>query len=140
MPGATVVPADAAATLGCVTGGSVASTTAPAGPDPVLGTASWGTPGFGRSRPTTIDYGGDTSSSIHDIRWQSWGGARATGTGRAVYASPTAQTAEGREEQATVVAFDLGTCAGRPAYRKVQWYFPQHGEKLTSENATHACI
>src|SRR5699024_1388460 len=29
--------------------------------------------------------------------------------------------------EATLVAYDLGRCAGHRAYRKLQWFFPTHG-------------
>jgi hypothetical protein len=121
LPGAIVVPRSAARALDCATTAPASSSPAAAAA-PVQGTSSWGTPGFGQSHPAEIDYGGDVTSSIHGIAWQSWGSSRTTGSGKALYASTT-QPVSGSSapESAVVVAWDLGTCAGKPAYRKVQW-------------------
>jgi hypothetical protein len=60
--------------------------------------------------------------------WASWGEPSATGTGTDEYVGSGQSVATGREEAATVVAFDLGPCDGRLMYRAVEWYFPQHGQ------------
>jgi hypothetical protein len=71
------------------------------------------------------------------ITWQSWGGSTATGTGTSTYVGPQQTAAQGVQETATVVASDLGTCGGRPAYQQVKWYFPEQGETLaTGANST----
>lgn len=64
--------------------------------------------------------------------WQSWGGATATGTGTSTYVAPGQSVAQGSQQTATVVASDLGTCAGAAAYQQVKWYFPSEGETLAS--------
>ncbi len=85
--------------------------------------------GLGTARPSLVDLGGASSTGIvEDLRWRSWGGPTATGTGTAAYAAPGQPLAAATRERATVVAADSGTCAGRPAYRTLTWYFPQHGE------------
>ncbi|WP_224401586.1 hypothetical protein [Pseudonocardia sp. ICBG1034] len=85
--------------------------------------------GLGTARPSLVDLGGASSTGIvEDLTWQSWGGPTATGTGTAAYAAPGQPLAAATRERATVVAADPGTCAGRPAYRTLTWYFPQHGE------------
>jgi hypothetical protein len=38
-----------------------------------------------------------------------------------------------------VVASELGQCDGRPAYRKLTWFFPQHGEHLDLTGALDTC-
>ncbi|MER5669866.1 hypothetical protein [Pseudonocardia alni] len=85
--------------------------------------------GLGTPRPSLVDLGGASSTGIvEDLTWQSWGGPTATGTGTAAYAAPGQPLAAATRERATVIAADPGTCAGRPAYRTLTWYFPQHGE------------
>lgn len=42
-------------------------------------------------------------------------------------------------EPATVVVFRRGTCAGKPSYNAVYWYFPQHGQRLSSDRYFNAC-
>jgi hypothetical protein len=106
---------------------------------PVLGATSAGAEGYGTVRPTEINGGGDASGVVEGVRWSSWGGARATGTGTASYAAPDQPLAAGKPAQATLVAFDLGQCAGRTAYRKLVWYFPAHGEKFDPANAQNVC-
>ena len=75
------------------------------------------------------------------ITWRSWGGAVATGTGRGTYVGPSQTVAQGTMETATVVAYDLGTCKGAPAYLLVRWYFPEQGQTLQSGSvpAINAC-
>ena len=87
------------------------------------------------ARPSEINSGGDSSGIVSDVHWSSWGGAQATGTGTASYAGPNQALAEGKPDKATAVAFDLGTCGDKPAYRKLAWYFPQHGEHFDPANA-----
>jgi hypothetical protein len=83
--------------------------------------------GFGVVKPTEIFLGGDPTGRLSQIKWQSWGGAQAMGTGTSVYVPPNEPVAAGTEQPATVVAFDLGTCHGSLMYQAVEWYFPQHG-------------
>jgi hypothetical protein len=86
--------------------------------------------GYGQAEPANFQGGGDSSTSLTNITWQSWGGAQATGTGTAWYYPPdgSAQTLE----QATAVAFDLGTCPdGTRAYQSILWYFPEEGQAFS---------
>lgn len=101
----------------------------------MLGLASaWGPSavGFGQVRPTEISLGGDPTGLLTGITWQSWGGDTAAGSGTGTYVGPNQTAAQGMQETATVVASDLGTCGGRPAYQEVKWYFPGQGETLAS--------
>ncbi len=84
--------------------------------------------GFGQVKPHEISLGGDPTGVLTGIVWRSWGGNQATGTGTSTYVDPGRTVAEGTQETATVVAFDLGSCHGAPAYQQVTWYFPQHGQ------------
>jgi hypothetical protein len=114
------------------------------GTSPTLGVSSAFGPaavGFGQVRPAEISLGGDPTGLVTGVTWQSWGGSQATGTGTSTYVGPNQSVAQGTQEMATVVASDLGTCGGNPAYQQVKWYFPQQGETLsTGANSTiNAC-
>jgi hypothetical protein len=95
--------------------------------------------GYGQARPTKIDNNGDPTGIVTDIHWDDWGGATAHGRGTAVYVPANATVAEGREETAQVVAYDLGTCDGHPAYQEWTVYFPRHGESFTPRSGMNAC-
>ncbi len=92
--------------------------------------------GFGAVKPAEISLGGDPTGVLTGIAWQSWGGSQATGTGTSTYVGPDETVAQGTTETATVVASDLGTCKGGPAYQAVKWYFPEEGETLASGSNT----
>ena len=103
--------------------------------EPVLGTHGLPDGGLGLARPDGISFGGDEGSFVLDVHWTTWGGPRAMGTGTANWWGPqTRSMSTTVPEPATVVAYDLGRCHGRPAYRKVTWYFPQFGEKFRADN------
>ena len=36
-------------------------------------------------------------------------------------------------------AVDLGTCGGALMYQAVEWYFPQHGQKLNASQYEDIC-
>ena len=61
----------------------------------------------------TIDNCGDPGSVVHDIHWGVVGGQQAVGTGKGAYQGTQGWTAG----TATVVAFDRGTCDGKPVYQ-----------------------
>jgi hypothetical protein len=145
--GSTTTTAGAHAPATTSTTGASSSTSTPttaghgaAGPTPTLGVASaWGASaiGFGQVKPGEISLGGDPTGVLTGITWQSWGGNTAVGTGTSTYVQPGQAAAEGVRVQATVEAFDLGTCGGAPAYTSVKWYFPGEGESLvTGANST----
>ena len=75
------------------------------------------------------------------ISWQSWGGSQATGRAPAPTSGPGQSVAQGINEAATVVAYDLGTCGGAPAYQQVSWYFPEQGQTPSDNGSTpiNAC-
>jgi hypothetical protein len=119
------------------TAGTVAKKTAL----PTLGRV-WGPggqEGYGKVRPSTVYNGGDETGLVKHIKWSSWGGKTATGTGESVYVAPGQFTYQGTLQGVTIVAFDLGTCGGHPAYRAVEWYFPQHGMKFMPHNYINDC-
>ena len=137
-----------ASTASTTTTGASTTTTSTAasasGAAPTLGVAgAFGTSGvgFGQVRPTEISLGGDPTGILSGITWQSWGGSQATGTGTSTYVGPGQTVAQGTQETATVVAFDLGTCLGAYAYQQVSWYFPQQGQTPADNGSTpiNAC-
>lgn len=97
---------------------------------PTLGVKSF-TPngaGFGKVKPRRVDFGGDPTSFVTDVKWSTWGGARAVGHGRALWVWPGWCVACGGVElHATVVAFGRTTCQGHRAYAYVEWFFPSRG-------------
>jgi hypothetical protein len=107
---------------------------------PVVGT-SWakGVQGYGQVEPQTISNNGDPTSLVTHITWSSWGGGTAYGTGISTWVPPGQPTVNGVQEPVTVVVFNLGTCAGKPGYNAVDWYFPQHGQQFSSDRYFNAC-
>jgi hypothetical protein len=95
--------------------------------------------GFGQVKPSRIFNGGDPTGLVTGVVWSSWGGAQATGTGTADYVAPNQTVAQGTDESATVVAFDLGTCDGKLMYQAVEWYFPQHGQSFNPGTYENIC-
>ena len=120
---------------------SVPSITSPAatGPVPVLGQSRGVTEGYGSARPTTISNGGDPTGVVTNVSWQSWGGSEAVGTGTAYYDPPNVPVVSAIKERATVVAFDLGTCAGQYMYRGIEWYFPESGGSFNTSTYLNIC-
>ncbi|HEX3827349.1 MAG TPA: hypothetical protein VHV82_08770 [Sporichthyaceae bacterium] len=139
-----VVPAPAPSTAAGPAGGTTGPSTAPAsgptaaaGAEPTLGSA--GDPeqdparrGYGTVRPVVVDNGGDPTGIVEEITWNSWGGRRALGSGTSWYDPPNTPVAASTAAPVTIEAFDLGSCQGHPAYLKVQWWFPTHGETAES--------
>lgn len=102
---------------------------------PVLGAApsqSTALTGLGEVRPSSVSFGGDGTSYIDDVTWDSWGGSQADGRGTANWAPPNGPLADAVPVKARVRAFDLGTCNGRAAYRKLAWWWPSKGETFAS--------
>ena len=95
--------------------------------------------GFGQVKPSEVFNGGDPTGLLAHVVWTSWGGAQATGTGTGEYLGPNQTVAQGTEESATVVAFDLGTCDGKLMYQAIEWYFPQHGQSFNPDTYEDIC-
>jgi hypothetical protein len=95
--------------------------------------------GFGQVKPAKIFNGGDPTGLVTGVVWSSWGGATATATGTSDYVGPNQSVAQGTEESATVVAFNLGTCDGKLMYQAVEWYFPQHGQAFNANQYENIC-
>jgi len=95
--------------------------------------------GFGQVRPAEVFNGGDPTGLVTHIVWSSWGGTQATAAGTAEYVGPNQSVAQGTEQTATVVAFNLGTCDGKLMYQAVEWYFPQHGQAFNPAMYENVC-
>jgi hypothetical protein len=98
-----------------------------------------GQKGYGTVRPSTVYNGGDPTGLVEHITWSSWGGPRATGTGGSYYDPPNKPVYQSTLQHVTIVAFDLGTCGGHPAYLAVEWYYPQHGQKFNPTTYINDC-
>ena len=140
VPPATAVPSATAArptTAPPTTAATPVATTVP----PTLG-VQWGPggqQGYGHVRPVTVFNGGDPTGLVQHITWTSWGGETATGTGISYYDGPGQTVAQSTAQRASIVAFDLGTCGGHPAYQAVEWFFPQHGGKFSATTYINDC-
>jgi len=97
------------------------------------------TKGYGSVRPSTIDNGGDPTGVVTNVSWKSWGGAQAVGSGMAYYDPPNTPVSQSVKEQATVVAFDLGTCDGKYMYQAIEWYFPESGGSFNPDHYLNDC-
>lgn len=92
-------------------------TTAP----PTQGLTAWFRgKGFGDVEPSEVFLGGDPTGDVKSIAWQSWGGPQTTGAGTGFYLPAGQVTAQASEAQAIIVAFDLGSYGGHPAYQEVE--------------------
>jgi hypothetical protein len=126
--------AAAASLAGLAVGAALTSGT------PVLaGPWAPGQQGYGHVRPARVSGGGDPTGLVTGIRWRTWGGATAVGTGTAEYVGPHQVVANGTEEPARIVLFHLGRCHGRRAYEAIEWYFPAHGQRFQRGTYIDAC-
>jgi hypothetical protein len=105
--------------------GGRAAATSVAAAGPVLGATFLESEGFGHARPRALAYAGTlTPAFTFKIRWSNWGAAQAVGIGKGVYPLPNKPLAEDPIKTKKLVAYDLGQCNGRLAYRKMRWWFP----------------
>jgi hypothetical protein len=86
-----------------------------------------GTKGFGEVKPQTIFYGGDPTGLVCDIHWYRWGDSIARGVGVALFVGHNESVAQGHSAKVNVVASQLGTWKGRPAYNRLKWFFTNDG-------------
>jgi len=114
-----------------------ASSTSDAVSAPTLGRAGWatGTKGFGSVEPKRISNGGDPTGIVFDIAWKSWGKPHADGTAHAYYEAPGKPVSQSKKLPARIRAFKLDECNGKPAYRRVVWWFPSKGQTFQSARA-----
>ena len=94
---------------------------------PYLRDGLHGTKGFGQVKPHTIFYGGDPTGLVCSIDWYRWGGPVARGVGIALYVGANESVAQGHSAKVNVVASNLGTWKGRPAYNRLSWFFTNGG-------------
>ncbi len=96
--------------------------------------------GYGHVAPRTIFNGGDPTGLVKRVRWSHWGAARAIGHGIGDWVWPGQSVAAGSTAvAATVVAWDLGSCHGKRAYRKIDWYFPTRGDAFDPRDYINIC-
>ena len=109
-------------------------------PLPTLGLL-WGPSekGYGQVRPPVVFNGGGPHRPGDGHHLALVGRGHRRGTGTTDYVGPGHYVATGAQEPAIIVAFDLGTCDGHPAYQAVEWYFPQHVDKFDLNNYINAC-
>ncbi len=116
----------------------------PSGPPPaavpVLGDAAAGSFGFGKAHPRVIAVANDIITQIHRISWRNWGATQASGTGTGYWIPAGKPASDARAAPARIVAFDLGSCHGVRAYRKVEWWLPSRGGHFTARNAAPTCL
>ena len=120
--------------------GALLVSTALATQVPILA-GPWGTyqKGYGPTKPTTIFNGGDPTGLVQHIQWKTGGGTQAIGAGTAEWVGPHQDVAEGAQQPARIVLFQLGSCRGRRAYDAIEWYFPQHGQHFDPHQYINAC-
>jgi hypothetical protein len=108
---------------------------------PVLGSkpAYSVTAGFEAIRPANISFGGDGTSGVSSITWESWGGPMALGNGVGVWVWPGTCSGCNKGSHARVVAFALGSCHGHLGYTRLEWYFPEYDEKFEASRGTPIC-
>lgn len=121
---------------------SVTTTTTAQLPVPTLGhlagSLSHGS-GFGQVKPPAFSNGGDPTGAVGSVVWSSWGTPTATATGVSDYVAQGESVAQGSQESVSVVAFNLGYCAGQYMYQSVTWYFPQHGQTFSTTPSENIC-
>ena len=122
-----------------LTSAPATTSASPAQPVPILGQSRGITEGYGSVRPSTLNNGGDPTGIVTDVLWASWGRPRAVGTGTAFYDPPNVPVAGATQEQATVVAFDLGTCEGQYMYQAIEWYVPESGGSFDATHYLNVC-
>jgi hypothetical protein len=95
--------------------------------------------GYGQVKPTTIYNGGDPTGLVEHVRWQRWGEPRAIGTGIGWRPPDNGGVSESEHLRAKVVAWNLGMCRGRLAYRAINWYYPTRGDRFNPGLYTNIC-
>lgn len=105
--------------------------------DVVFGSMASNGKGLGQSRPGIIYFGSDPTGRVMDVTWSFWGGDKAEATGLGNWREDGVGT---HEAPATVVAFDVGTCNGKRAYRKADIFFPERGETFDPASGVNICF
>jgi Ca-activated chloride channel family protein len=101
--------------------------------EPTLGRANFHeyAENFGTVEPDYFSTASTASSTVRDIRWESWGTERAIGRGL------TYGGVDNPNVDIIVVALDLGECDGHPAYRKLA--YPDDPNVIDPNNAADIC-
>lgn len=108
---------------------------------PVLGKGASYTKGYGHPHPRELSSGPTAVTfRVTDITWERWGAKRAVGTGTGWYVPKGKAILDGHEDTLRIIAFDLGSCDGRFAYRKLSWFFPSHGGHFDPGAANKLCL
>jgi hypothetical protein len=95
--------------------------------------------GLGQAHPATISLGGDGTTWVKNIAWNSWGGPTAVGTGTGYWVGPGQISAAATPEPATIEAFNREACEGKPMYGALEWYFPEQGQNFDPKNYDDVC-
>lgn len=100
-------------------------------PVPVLGASFIQSKGFGHAHPSQIIYGGTAITfNLNHVRWKHWGARQATATADGWYVPPGKAISGGHVVKERLVAYDLGTCKGKYAYRRMSRYAPSLGQRF----------
>jgi len=117
-----------------------------AGGVPVLGAAFVDSVGWGHAHPRTLSSGGTANTFyVTAIKWKNWGARQSVGLGKGLFVPAGQPISAGRLATKELVAYDLGTCHGRRAYLKLDWWFPgrskrQHYVVDRNGNAASMCV
>jgi hypothetical protein len=96
--------------------------------------------GYGSVKPAKINNGGDPTGILWRVRWTRWGQRRAVGAGIGYFVWPGLGVADGSiRARAVLIAYDLGSCRGKLAYRKIEWFYPNYGGEFIPEDYTNIC-
>jgi hypothetical protein len=118
-----------------------ASTGSASAPVPVLGNAFPGSHGFGHAHPRLLSSGPGPTVTVQHLRWRHWGAKQAIGVGKGWYVPEGAKAvSDGKIATEKVIVFRLGTCHGKRAYLKYEWYFPAYRKAPPRRFANSACI
>ncbi|GAA1078818.1 hypothetical protein [Tsukamurella spumae] len=103
----------------------------------VLGSLPSNGSGYGVVRPGAIDNGASITGRVTGISWSSWGGDRAEGRGTAYNAMGDVMGGAPETYPVQLVAFEIGTCDGKRAYRKLAVY--KAGGTFNAASASDVC-
>ncbi len=95
--------------------------------------------GFGDVAPQSVFLGGEAESAVTQVTWSSWGSKQSVGVGTGCYYSGAQAAANCKHEQATLIAFDLGTCAGIFMYQRLEYVFAEEGQVFDPSRGMDIC-
>jgi hypothetical protein len=96
--------------------------------------------GLGAPHPTSVDYGGDGTADMNNLRWRNWGGreAFATGTGRWLWPGQSVATGS-VQGTVQIVVSNIRRCHGSLMYTRMVRWIPQYGERYHPEQPINLC-